>query len=209
MPHRNHSALVSKISSDTSNYVLICEECKRPSYYPDESALKRAPQNIVVSRILKKYLQEKRTKTNESSISLISGSSANSTEVSVANCQASLHFRLAKYRNQNFDLKWCDGSTPSPAKFHCELCGYFYCATCQPVIHPPRGPLKSHKLVCLPDTNEVQNDQQLQMQTSTNRCSSPSIQQQDNERYKMNILTKDKRTNSSKFKVIFKIYYEF
>lgn len=119
-PTGYNSLILSILSPSTSGYVLTCEICRKPSYFPDENFVKNVKENLALRRVLQKFNAKKNNTKNISS---------NNSIIKTLNCQ------------------WCENQSPNIAKIYCENCSYFYCDTCQPVIHPPRGPLKNHVLV--------------------------------------------------------------
>lgn len=121
-PTGHNSLILSILSPSTSGYVLVCEACRKPSYFPDENFVKNVKENLALRRVLQKYNAKKNNPPK-----IISSSTA--TIADTLNCQ------------------WCENQSPNIAKIYCENCSYFYCDFCQPVIHPLRGPLKNHSLV--------------------------------------------------------------
>uniref|UniRef100_A0A915DML2 E3 ubiquitin-protein ligase TRIM9 n=1 Tax=Ditylenchus dipsaci TaxID=166011 RepID=A0A915DML2_9BILA len=131
-PHRAIPSILSSPSTSAFGYcggcyVLVCESCQKPSFFSDENVLRNAKENMAVRRLL-----VARLKAN-------GGGSVATTPM--ASTSATAGFEVP-------NCQWCEGNQPqSRAELYCETCGYFYCAACQPVIHPPRGPLKDHKLL--------------------------------------------------------------
>lgn len=126
-PTGYNSLILSILSPSTSGYVLTCEACRKPSYFLDENFIKNVKENLALRRVLQNYTKNINTTKNNTSSTNISTSAIAVSEK--LNCQ------------------WCENQSPNIAKIYCENCSYFYCDTCQPVIHPPRGPLKNHILV--------------------------------------------------------------
>uniref|UniRef100_A0A914DIP7 B box-type domain-containing protein n=1 Tax=Acrobeloides nanus TaxID=290746 RepID=A0A914DIP7_9BILA len=121
----------SILTPSTSGYTIICDACQKPSFYSDENALRIAPENTALRRL----------------ITRIRGSS-NTPSISSENTDAS--------NSSHPTCQWCE-SAPNPAELYCEVCGYYYCAPCQSIVHPPRGPLKDHKLLPALTFNRCEN----------------------------------------------------
>uniref|UniRef100_A0A914GSG0 peptidylprolyl isomerase n=1 Tax=Globodera rostochiensis TaxID=31243 RepID=A0A914GSG0_GLORO len=123
------SILSPSSSAAVASVVLHCEACQKPAYFADEDVLRTQPENVAVSRLIAR--QQQRAEA-------VAGSDgADEATTTVPDCQ------------------WCEGPNGAqPAKFRCNACGYFYCADCQLVLHPPRGPLKTHQLISADEFNK-------------------------------------------------------
>ncbi|KAI6236813.1 hypothetical protein M3Y95_00198400 [Aphelenchoides besseyi] len=44
------------------------------------------------------------------------------------------------------DCKFCEDNA-RPVTLFCDSCGFFFCDSCKPIVHPFRGPLKEHTIV--------------------------------------------------------------
>lgn len=51
----NTSRIPSILSPSTSGYVLVCEACKKPSFFSDENQLRNVRENLSLRRLLEKY----------------------------------------------------------------------------------------------------------------------------------------------------------
>ncbi|KAI3418792.1 hypothetical protein GPALN_007894 [Globodera pallida] len=125
------SILSPSSSAAVASVVLHCEACQKPAYFADEDVLRTQSENVAVSRLIARQQQQQRAEA-------VAGSDgADEATTTVPDCQ------------------WCEGTNGAqPAKFRCNACGYFYCADCQLVLHPPRGPLKTHQLISADEFNK-------------------------------------------------------
>uniref|UniRef100_A0A1I8AM41 E3 ubiquitin-protein ligase TRIM9 n=1 Tax=Steinernema glaseri TaxID=37863 RepID=A0A1I8AM41_9BILA len=116
------SSILSRVPTiltpSTSGYSVVCAACQKPAFFADDQAILNAPTNEALLRVIKRY----RSQNPEH------GQRATATPDRVPDCQM------------------CDSGSEQPASVFCEQCDVYYCAPCQTVLHPPKGPLKKHQL---------------------------------------------------------------
>uniref|UniRef100_A0A0N5AVF9 B box-type domain-containing protein n=1 Tax=Syphacia muris TaxID=451379 RepID=A0A0N5AVF9_9BILA len=70
--------------------------------------------------------------------------STSSCSICCKNCHKTV-YSLSDIKQVCFQL--CDSDKPAEATVFCEQCDIYYCSSCQSALHPPRGPLATHKLI--------------------------------------------------------------
>ncbi|CAD5224588.1 unnamed protein product [Bursaphelenchus okinawaensis] len=114
------SRLHSLITPLTTGHTIVCDKCQKTSFFADESAVTNQAANLAIKRLVDRFRKTQLTNSD----------TVGSNTVAAPSC-----------------CQWCEDGKQNEATLYCEPCGYFYCVDCQPVIHPPRGPLKDHKFV--------------------------------------------------------------
>ncbi|PAV86872.1 hypothetical protein WR25_07107 [Diploscapter pachys] len=116
------SRLPNILTPSTSGVQIVCNQCQKPSYFCDESAIASAPANIAMQNVISRYLAQHPNLA----------SSERKTE-------------LVEEKKKDPSCQLCEGSARSAVVF-CEQCDIFYCEPCQAALHPARGPLAKHTL---------------------------------------------------------------
>lgn len=78
----------SILSPSTSGYVLVCEGCRKPSFFSDENQLRNVCENLSLRRLLDKYLNNKLNSNNNTITENIKNSHENKPPL----CQVSRLF---------------------------------------------------------------------------------------------------------------------
>ncbi|KAL3097065.1 hypothetical protein niasHS_002781 [Heterodera schachtii] len=136
LPSNAHTSILSPSTSAAGAVVLQCVACQKSAHFADEEILRKQPENVAVSRLVAARQQQKEDETAQKQRQK-QGNDGGATDgtTTTTECQ------------------WCEGRA-QPAKYRCDACNYFYCADCQLVLHPPRGPLKTHQLIPADEFNK-------------------------------------------------------